>query len=50
MIVLIVLIFNSFSFGRVWSSRKKCILTVSTLGRSGGVEGTDFNSFNFGCV
>ena len=50
MVVLIIQIFNSFSFGRVWSSRKKCILTVSTLGRSGGLERTDFNSFNFGWV
>ena len=27
---------------------KELILTVSTLGRGGGLEGTDFNSFYFG--
>ena len=29
---------------------KSEFLTVSTLGRSGGLERTDFNSFNFGWV
>ena len=40
--VLKELIFNSFYFGRVWWSGKKCFLTLSTLGRCGGLERTDF--------
>ena len=35
------LIFNIFYFGRVWWSLKELILTVSTLGGCGGLEGTD---------
>ena len=40
--VLKELIFNSFYFGRVWWSGKNCFLTLSTLGRCGGLERTDF--------
>ena len=36
------LIFNSFYFGRVWWSSKNSVLTVSTLGGSGGFQRTDF--------
>ena len=35
------LIFNSFFFGRVWWSSKNSVLTLSTLGRYGGLKRTD---------
>ena len=44
------LIFNRCYFGKVWWSSKNSFLTVSTLGRCGGLERTHFNSFYFGKV
>ena len=46
--VLKVLSFNSFYFGREQWSSKKWFLTVSTLGGCGGLEETIFDSFYFG--
>ena len=40
--VLKELIFNSFYFGEEVVVLKELILTVSTLGGSGGVDRTDF--------
>ena len=45
--VLKELNFNSFYFGRGAAVLKELILTVSTLGRYGSLEKTDFNSFYF---
>ena len=39
------LIFNIFYFGRVCWSSKNSILTLSTLGRYGGLKRTDFQWF-----
>ena len=45
MVVLTELILNSFYIGRVWLSWKNWFLTVSILGRYGGLERTDFEQF-----
>ena len=42
MVVFKELIFNTFYFGQVHWSLKNCFLTVSTLGRYGGLKKTDF--------
>ena len=41
-VVLKELIFNSFSFGKVWWFWKTWFLAVSTLGGCGGLERSDF--------
>ena len=47
MVVFKALILNSFYIGRVWWSWKNWFLTVSTFGRYGGLERTDFEQFLF---
>ena len=44
-VVLKELILNSFYFGTVWLSWKKCFWTVSTSGQCGGLERSAFEQF-----